>query len=266
MKIKPALLVYCFVLIGAFLRVHRLAEFPPALFWDEGYDGFDALRIAQNFVHSIFFEGNNGREPLTIYLQAIGILLWGALPWTLRIIPAIIGIVTIPITYRLGAEIFEGDARAKIIGVLAAGMLAVSFWHVDLSRLSLRVISFPLFNALTVWLFWRAWTRRRKIDFAIAGVALGVTLYTYLAARFLSFILIGFIVAALVLAIARRSEYRQIDARKILIGTSVMFAATILVASPLLAYFATKPGSISLAAKQYFDFRVRPNGRRSELA
>lgn len=262
---RPALFVLLITLIGAFLRVHRLAEFPPALFWDEGYDGLDALRVAQIFVHPIFFEGNNGREPLTIYLQAMGIILWGAIPWTLRIVPAMIGIVTIPMTYRLGAEIFGGDARAKFIGVLAAGMLAVSFWHVALARLSLRVISFPLFNALTVWLFWRAWNRQRKIDFAGAGVALGITLYTYLAARFLPFILIGFIVAAFALAVTRRGEYPQINSRKLLIGDSVMLGATIIIALPLLAYFGQNPEAFLLRPSSISIFAYDPTGGATSL-
>lgn len=260
MKIKTALFVLGFTLIGVFLRVHRLAEFPPALFWDEGYDGFDALRVATNLAHPIFFEGNNGREPLTIYLQAIGIILWGASQWALRIVPALIGIVTIPLTYRLGAEIFSGDARGKIIGTLAAGMLAVSFWHIDLSRLSLRVISFPLFNTLTVWLFWRAWTRQRKITFAIAGAALGITLYTYLAARFLPFILIGFVIAAILLAFVRRGEYQKIDPRKILGGTGIMLVGMIIVALPLLAYFGQNPEAFLLRSSSISIFAYDPTG------
>lgn len=260
MKFKPALFVLCFTLIGAFLRIHRLAEFPPALFWDEGYDGFDALRVASNLAHPIFFEGNNGREPLTIYLQAIGIILWGASQWTLRSVPALIGIVTLPLTYRLGTEIFGDDVRGKSIGALAAGMLAVSFWHVDLSRLSLRVISFPLFNTLTVWLFWRAWMRQRKIDFAIAGVALGITLYTYLAARFLPFILIGFVIAVVLLALARRGEYQKIDTRKILIGAGIMFVGMIIVAFPLLAYFGQNPEAFLLRPSSISIFTYDPTG------
>lgn len=236
------------VVLATCLRVYRLDAFPPALYWDEAFDGLDALRVVQTPSHPIFFEGNTGREPLTIYLQALGILLWGNRAWTLRIVPALLGIVTIPALYRMTRVLFAEDARAKEIGLLAAGMLAVSFWHVDLSRLSLRAIAFPLLSVLTLGLFWRAWQSRRLIDFALSGVGLGLTLYTYLAARLLPIVFIAFVCVAGGRAASRRVRFPGLDFRRALLGLGALLATMALVFVPIGIYFWQNPGAFFLRA------------------
>ena len=52
------------------LRLHRLTELPPALFYDEGAHGVDALRVLQG-EHAVFFSENNGREGLIVYAIAL---------------------------------------------------------------------------------------------------------------------------------------------------------------------------------------------------
>ena len=245
MRIEPWVLVV--VVLATFLRVYRLNEFPPALYWDEAFDGYDALRVVQTPSHPIFFEGDTGREPLTIYLQALGIIVWGNREWTLRIVPALLGIVTIPALYRMTRTWFNEDARAKEIGLLAAGMLAVSFWHVDLSRLSLRAIAYPLLGVVTLWLFWRAWQTTQFRYFASSGVALGLTLYTYLAARLLPVVLIAFVFVVGLLAL-RRPNFLPFNFRRVLLGLGVLLATMALVFIPIGIYFWNNPGAFFLRA------------------
>ncbi len=265
-KLWPEILVLVFVLLGTFLRVYRLVELPPGLFWDEAYDGFDALRVLQTGVWPVFFSGNNGREPLTIFLQAIGIAFLGAQVWVLRLVPAGLGVITIAVVYRVARELFYGDKRAAWLGALAAGIMAISFWHVDVSRLSLRVISFPLLSGLAVWFFWRAWNRARFVDFGLSGIFLGVVLYTYLAARLLPFILLGFIGLVALTQALRRNSRQNLDWRRLSAGLGLMLAAMVVVFIPFGLYFLANPGAFLLRTSYISILSNDPTGDAVSLA
>jgi hypothetical protein len=67
--------------------------------------------------------------------------------------------------------------------LFAAGWMALAFPHVLLSRYGFRAISQPLLQALVVAILWRG-LRTGKVKWLIpAGALLGLTAYTYLAAR-----------------------------------------------------------------------------------
>lgn len=258
-------LVVVFVLIAAFLRVYRLNEFPPALYWDEAFDGLDAWRVATTASHPIFFDGDLGREPLEIYLQAVGIFLFGARDWVLRAVPAFIGIATVPVLFRLTMTLYSGEAHAKMISALAAGMLAVSFWHIDISRISNRTISVPFFSAITVWLYWRAFQSRRLIDYGLCGAALGPTLYTYLPSRLLPLVLVAFVVAIALLSSFHLSRYLPIDLGRAVLGLGAALAAMLVVFAPLGFYFLSRPGAFFLRASYISIFSGDAQGLSSLL-
>jgi hypothetical protein len=263
---QPELFVLAITLLALFLRVYRLAEFPPSLYLDEAWDAYDALRVVQTGTLPIFFPGDYGREPLMLSLQAIAFFLWGANAWALRVIPALVGVVTVPAIYRVTVELFRATPRVKWLGALAAGLLAVSFWHLDVSRLSFRVIFVPLFSALATWAFWRGWTTRRVRYFALAGALIGVGLYTYPAARFIPVTLVGFAFAASLIGLFLHWRY-QINLRdhgehndhpgfslcplcplwrKMFIGLCVAALVAGIVFAPLAIYYLQHPGQFAL--------------------
>ena len=57
---------------------------PPGLYYDEAFDGLDAHRIAMGGYFPVYLPGNNGREPLYMYLAALFIKLLGPTAYTLR--------------------------------------------------------------------------------------------------------------------------------------------------------------------------------------
>ena len=258
---RKEIIVGALVLLATFLRVYRLTDFPPALFLDEAFNATDVLRVLRTPSHPIFFEANTGREPLMIYLEAFGVWLWGVRDWALRIFPAMIGILTVPMLYRLGASLYADESRGKIIGALAAAILAVSFWHLHLSRLLLRVIAYALFSTITVWLFWRAWHSWQMRDFALTGLALGITLYTYLSARALPFVFIAFGLIVILLDIV---QHRALfNRRRALLGLAVMLIVASILFIPLGIYFFQHPGSFFLRASYVSIFSGDAQGLAS---
>ncbi len=173
---------------AALLRLAALDQFPPGLYHDEAYNGLDALQVLRGYI-PIFFEANNGREPLFIYLAAGSILLWGRSPGALRLISALVGVLTVPAFYVLGRELY-----GRRVGLLAALLAATTVWTLNLSRVAFRAVTMPPLQAIALLLLWRGLNRRRLLPLVWAGIVYGLTFYTYLAARFSPLALLLFII------------------------------------------------------------------------
>ncbi len=227
--------------LGALLRLWALGDRPPGFYHDEAYYALDALVVLAG-VRPIFFEANNGREPLFIYLTALGIEALGRTPVALRLVSAVVGTLTIPATFLMARALFS--AR---VGLLTAAVVTVSVWTVNLSRIGFRAVTMPLIVALVVWQGTLAFRTRRKRHFVLAGALYGLLFYTYLAARFtpLALALAGLVYwAARWLATRRRGKVAGEPAGPPFPwrGVALAAVASLLVAAPLLAYFAGHAG------------------------
>jgi len=203
-------------LLAAVLRFPELGRWPPGLYHDEAINGLDALRVLQG-AHPVFFTANNGREPLFIYLVAASVAVLGRSAFAVRLISAVLGTLTVPATFLLGRALFD-----RRVALLAALIIAIAVWPINLSRVGFRAVTMPLFVALTLWAFWRL----LKDGKVWGGVFAGLLLYTYLAARFVP-LAFGFFVLYLVWT------RHPIPWHRLLLFGLV----AVVVASPLLGYF-----------------------------
>ena len=165
-----------FLLLGAALRFNDLGEMRDLLDYDEAYNGLDALSLLEIPRFTPFFEANNGRESLWMYLLAPALELWGAQPFTLRFVAACMGILTLAAVYALAREL--AGSRAAL---WSSGALAVLYWHVHLSHLAFRALLYPLIGTLAIALLLRA--QRFNRGWIGAGFMSGLLLYTYFGAR-----------------------------------------------------------------------------------
>jgi 4-amino-4-deoxy-L-arabinose transferase-like glycosyltransferase len=191
------------LMAGAALRFYRIGDLPPGLYRDEAFYGLDALGILRGHP-AVFFAANNGREGLFMYFLALGIALLGRTPLALRIVSATIGTLTLVAIYAAGRNLFSHR-----VGVLSAAVMAITFWHVALSRVAFRAITLPLLLCTSVALLALVFRRLRtgKDDTAsftilslVAGAALGLTLYTYTSAEMTPFLLLGMLIASALLS------------------------------------------------------------------
>lgn len=167
------------------LRIWQLADLPPGLWYDEGYYAMDAVWLLDGGPWRLFFAGNNGREPLFIYLQAWFIYWLGTTPFTPRLVGSLTGMLTIPVMYVWTKRLTRQLAIPYrfYLPYLATLGLTISFWHVTLSRGGFRGVLLPLFTLLVFYSFWRGWQSRSWGWLIMAGLMLGASQYTYLAAR-----------------------------------------------------------------------------------
>jgi 4-amino-4-deoxy-L-arabinose transferase-like glycosyltransferase len=229
--------------LAGVLRFYALDRLPAGLYHDEAYNGLDALAVLRG-VRPIFFEANNGREPFFIYLVTLSVWLLGRSPLAIRIVSALLGTLTVPAAYAMARELL-GRREAT----LTALVTALTFWHLNLSRIGLRAVSLPLWIALSLWLFARALHRRRGIDYTLAGACLGISIYTYIAARFLP-------IAFLLLCVYWLVRRQPLHAR----GLLLFFATALLVAAPLLIYFAAHLSTFLERSSQVSIFNPAING------
>ena len=241
------------------VRVYRLHEFPPGLYNDEAANGLDALNVLAG-QHPVFFARNTGREPLFIYLQAGMVALLGATPFALRLTAALVGALAVPAAYWMVREAFAGSSLgARRLALWTALFMAFGYWHLSLSRIGFRANLLPLMASITFALFWRAWRplqgggRFPWVTVTLTGLALGVTLYTYTASRFIPILMVIVVAAALLQPGQTKSQrWRSIGA------LAVVAAVSAVVFAPLGLYFAQHPdvffgraASISVLSKQF---------------
>ena len=62
----------------------------------------------------LYFAANNGREPLFIYLQTLAVAILGASPYALRLVSALIGILTVPAVYFCTMAFLNSTGSGRI--------------------------------------------------------------------------------------------------------------------------------------------------------
>jgi dolichyl-phosphate-mannose-protein mannosyltransferase len=234
------------VALASFLRLYHFTSIPPGLYPDEAMDGNSAIEAARAAPFpsglKVFYPENNGREGL--YVDAIAVLfrISGGTPepWMVRLPAAISGILTVLGVYFLAAELFGAQA-----GLLAAFLLATSFWHINFSRIGFRAIMAPLFLTWALFFLIKGFKKlndgapaMRAAPFHLAGGVLwALGFYTYIAYR-VSPVLI-FLVFAFYWFAARDGGWRAQYVR----SAAVFGVASAAVAAPLVYYFCANPGA-----------------------
>jgi 4-amino-4-deoxy-L-arabinose transferase-like glycosyltransferase len=115
-------------------------------------------------------------------------------PWpyllSARLISALLGALTIPIVYLLAKRF-----RDRAIGLIAAAVMTVLFFHVRDSHFGVPDTLTTLFATATVWLALRAFQTRRSRDVLFAGMAAGLAA----GAKYTTVIVIIAVIAAALL-------------------------------------------------------------------
>lgn len=160
-------------LAGAFLRLLQLGAAP--LWLDEA----STLSFAREPVARIWNSLSSGEfNPPLFYWIEHAMLAFGESEAVLRIIPAILGILTIPVFYLIGKEILDRNT-----GILAAALLAFSPFAVFYSQEARAYAPMLFFYALAFWFFLRllrSWGRRDALLFgALSALAFWTHFYAF---------------------------------------------------------------------------------------
>jgi hypothetical protein len=114
------------------------------------------------------------------YGQAGMVAIFGRNFLGLRALSAVIGALTVPALYLLTRELFD-----RLAACMAGLVLLTIPPQVHYSRLALNNIADPLFGTLALLFLARGLRTRRRRDYVVSGVMLGLTQYFYEGGRLL---------------------------------------------------------------------------------
>lgn len=231
MKRNEFAILVIIVLIAAFFRFWQFTSTPPGLYPDEAMNGNNAREAITTGNWKVFYPENNGREGLFMNIQALSLMAFGGTePWMLRFPSPVFGTLTVLgfflLLYEL-AVLTNTPHRLELAG-FGAFFMATSVWHIIFSRIGFRAIMAPFFIIWALFFFILAF---RKFNFRyaiLAGAALGLGAYSYIAFRVMPLLF-----AAFLQMYRKRRGFRHIAA-----GLAI---SAVLAAVPLLAYFAAHP-------------------------
>ena len=234
--------IVAFVLIlvlGISFRVTELDAIPPEMTSDHVEKIRDGYRVSQGD-YKIFFPNNGGREPLQMYLLAAAANLpgLGFDLFTLKVIAVVESLLTLPVLFWMGLELTGGSRKRYnfTLALLLTALVAVSYWHVIITRQALRIPLTPLVTALLLIYLARAMRHNRRSDFVKAGLILGFGLYMYQAMRMLPVLVIAGLATALLL---RRIDWRE--RVRYLLHLAVLVFVSFVVFLPMLHYSIEDP-------------------------
>jgi len=141
--------------LAALLRFYHLGLHPPSLNLDEvaiGYNAYSIIKTGQDeygqFLPVAFRSHDDYKAPLYIYLTSPLVGLLGLNPFSVRLISALSGTLTIVVAYFLAKKI---DSRYPF-PLLSAGLLAISPWHIQFSRMAYEAnLALLLFSSATLF-------------------------------------------------------------------------------------------------------------------
>lgn len=181
---KKLWLIISILVLAFILRIYKVTEIPPALNWDEvsiGYNAYSILRTGRDewgeFLPLHFQSFGEYKLPAQIYASIPAIAVFGLNDFGVRITPVIYGTITVGVLYFLTREIF----RDEKVALLSAFLLAVSPWHLHLTRASFESSFSVLWVILGIWFLVKGFKDSRW--WIAAAIPFTVAIYTYNSAR-----------------------------------------------------------------------------------
>ncbi|MBN9493789.1 glycosyltransferase family 39 protein [bacterium] len=209
-----------------FLRAYRLDSLPAGLHGDEAVAGLEGQHILRDGWIGPYSPLARGQPAGPLYLVAPAIKALGNTAFATRLVPALMGTLTVLVLY------FAIKSRfGRREGILAAVLLATMGWHLLLTRTGFPVGSWPLVTLLAAWALSEAIRRESIAWYAVAGALTAAGIYVYNA----HYVVIGAFLLLLVgLLIARR--YRPLG--RDLLCVAAFACGLVLVALPMVGFAA----------------------------
>lgn len=192
------------VSLAFLLRILWLNKYPVGFTADEaslGYDAYSILKTGkdqwgQNFPLALRSFGDF-KLPLYTYLMIPSVTVFGLNEFAVRLPAAILGTLAVLIVYLLTKELFKDDKLA----IFASLILAISPWHLSLSRGAFEANLTTFFLPLGILLFLKG--LKEKNYLFLSAIAFGLNLFTYHSARYVTPII------GLVLVFWKKNQVRE---------------------------------------------------------
>jgi len=156
----------------------RLVGLNSGLWLDEILSLVDSFRVPFSQAWTVF--PGDTQHPLHALLANLCHSAFGESAWAVRLPAALFGVASVPMLYLLGREIVD-----QTDGLLAAGLLAVSYHHVWFSQNARGYTMLLFFALLSTWLLIRGLKEGSRRLFVGYGLAIALGVYTHVTMAFL---------------------------------------------------------------------------------
>ncbi len=242
---KNKVLIFIIILIAAILRFFQLGTNPPSLTWDEvawGYNayslGIDGRDEFGRFLPYDYLESfGDFKPPVYAYLTVLPVKLFGLNEFAVRFPSALFGTLTVLVTYFLTKRIFANSnnknslpaqswsASGGKIPIIAAALLAISPWHILLSRAAFEANVATFFIVFGIYTFLRGIQDKSKF-LILSAVSFALSLYTFNTSRVF--------VPLLIIALAILYHKKLLQMKKLSISAAIIGLIIILPSVPFL--------------------------------
>ncbi len=194
---KWYVMLFAIVLIAAFLRFYQLGINPPALTWDEAAWGYNAYALGADardefgrfMPHDYLESFGDFKPPMYAYLTIVPVKLIGLNEFATRFPSAFFGLLTVIMSYFLVKQIFYKSAHKNKYALLTAFLLAISPWHIMLSRAAFEANVATFFTVCGVWLYLKA-MHENMWYLSVSAIFFVASVYTFNTPRLAAPILI----------------------------------------------------------------------------
>lgn len=254
-RTQPVVPLLGILALALAFRLIRFGELPFGVWYDEAEHGLQALRILESDRFRPIFEGAINGPAHYLYLTALSFEWFGVSVQSIRLVSVCFGVLAVIAGYWAGSELF-----GRGVGLLVALFLAVSSWAVTFSRFGMfATMSTPLFTLLTVAFVLRGLRTQRLLDYALAGLWLGLGLCFYTSFRL-------FIPALYLLfvhwALYEHLVHRRWPSRNFWVGVGLLTLIAALVAAPVGVYAYKHPDIFWARVEKTFLFADKSEAER----
>jgi 4-amino-4-deoxy-L-arabinose transferase-like glycosyltransferase len=232
-------LVLGLVMVGLVLRGWDLEHIPANLSGDEGTQGLWALDVLEGRLLNPFSTGWFTVPTMSFFAQAASLRLFGSSIAGLRALSAVLGTLTLILTY-----LFARRNISRRVAVFSLGALTFNHYHIHFSRLGSNQIADPFFMTLTLLLLTEGLRRKRNAQlwFLGAGLTMGLSWFGYFGSRVIVLVVAAFFG---IQALTTRGFLRRYASALVL-----MLLIAFMSVSPLLLHYADYPQDLGARFNQ----------------
>jgi len=194
------LILIVVVIVAFILRIYLLNRVPAGLHADEASQGFNAFSLIKTGKDMygksfpiLFRASGSYQPPIYTYLTIIPTIIFGNSIFTVKTVSALSGVGLVLLTYLLISRLLPNSKKEAVtLGLITAGIVAISPWAIHFSRLAVEAnLGVLIFVAGVYWLA----SSLKKISlFPLACLVLGISTHAYYSERVITVLLLAFVV------------------------------------------------------------------------
>jgi 4-amino-4-deoxy-L-arabinose transferase-like glycosyltransferase len=262
LKRKEHIILVLLLLLAAFLRLYRIDDYMTFL-GDEGRDALVVKHILEGDFTLLgprasagdFFTG-----PIYYYFMAPFLWLFRLDPVGPAVMIALLGIITVFLTYWLGKYFFNEKA-----GLFAAALYTVSPLVITYSRSSWNPNPMPFFSLIILFTLYKAVRDKSLKLFLTSGVLYGIALQLHYIELFLGVIIAFFILlGSLFFTEENKKNVNKMQEKMLqLVKSYMVFFGGFLIGFSLFLIFEIRHGFPNLTT--IFKFIFSPNLHQADI-